>query len=170
MECIKTIRTTSISGIRSMSRRVATKKCLIASMKNFLIAISFKLPSTHLAQPVKKDHTTETVILLSSLELIDKNKSLIIPRPQLLQLRTRTRLQAHRILSHLHLHLLLEGMKMTRHLRVTLIQHQSLKSQICLPVSSRMEKLIPTQLTHTQLTHMQHQGLMKMQQFKKQRI
>jgi hypothetical protein len=74
MECIKTIRATSISEIRSMSRRVVTKKCLIASMKSFLIEISFKLPLIHLAQLVRRDHSIVTIILLSSLELIDKNK------------------------------------------------------------------------------------------------
>jgi hypothetical protein len=53
--------------------------------------------------------------------------------------------------------------KKMRHLRVMSIQHQSLKSQICLPVNLKMEKLILMQLIHMQLTLMQSmQELMKM--------
>lgn len=142
MACIRTTRATSTSEIRSMSKRVVTKKCLIALMINFLIAISSKLPSTLLLHLPKRAHMGELVVHLSSSDSVNKKRQPI--RRQVVHLHMR--LQLRRIHLHLHLplhihHLLRMVTRKVHHL-VMLIQHHLPKSQICLQMSSRMLKTL----------------------------
>jgi hypothetical protein len=144
MECIRTIRATSISEIRSMSRKVATKRCLIALMTNYLTAISSRLlltlPSTLRAR--LRAHTTAITIHLSNSEIM-KPKG----RPTLLSPHTLHPLQP--LLQHLQVPLhLLHKKKTIQHHLVTLTRPHLLISQIFSRVSLRIQiaPTPPTQL------------------------